>query len=61
VYILNEIIKYDPSRTVAYLNLADAYHQIDEQNLSKQSYKQYITLMKKQKKDKISKRVYKND
>jgi hypothetical protein len=60
IYLLKKIIKFDPNRAVAYLNLADVYHQIDEENLSKQSYKQYINLMKKQNREKkIPKRVIK--
>jgi hypothetical protein len=60
IYLLNEIIKFDPTRAVAYLNLADAYAKQDEQDLSYKTYQKYVNLMKKQNKERqISKREYK--
>jgi hypothetical protein len=60
IYLLKEVIKFDPNRTVTYLNLADAYKEIEEENLSKQMYQRYIRLMKQQKREnKIPKRVKK--
>lgn len=58
--LINEILKINPSRVVAWLNLADTYWQLDEKNKAKKSYQKYIELMKSQNKDlsKIPQRVY---
>nr|WP_315028945.1 hypothetical protein [uncultured Chryseobacterium sp.] len=51
IYILNEIIKKCPNRTVAYLNLADSYWNTGEKEKAKVNYQNYFSLMKSQKKD----------
>ena len=58
--ILQKIILKYPERIVAYLNLADSYWAIGNQELAKENYIKYISLMKSQKKDinKIPKQVW---
>lgn len=58
--ILQKILVKFPNRVVAYLNLADSYWAIDNQELAKENYKKYVELMKFQKKDlsKIPKYVW---
>jgi len=51
IFILKSIIKKEPNRVVAYLNLADSYWAIGNQELAKENYKKYIELMKSQNKD----------
>lgn len=60
IYLLKEILKKDPNRVVAWLNLADAQWGNGEKKDAKSSYQKYISLMKFQKKDlkKIPQRVY---
>lgn len=60
IYLLNEILQKFPTRTVAYLNLADSYWSIGNQPLAKENYKKYIELMKSDDKDlkKISNYVW---
>ena len=60
IYLLKEILKKDPNRVVAWLNLADAQWGNGEKKDAKSSYQKYISLMKYQKKDlkKIPQRVY---
>lgn len=60
IFLLKEIIKKEPNRTVAYLNLGDAQWGFDENEKAKKSYMKYISLMKSQGKDlsKIPTRVY---
>ncbi|BDM65252.1 hypothetical protein NFHSH190041_27040 [Shewanella sp. NFH-SH190041] len=58
IYILEHVIKKSPNRSVAYLNIADAF--LSEKNYSKatEMYKKYISILKaKGKEDKIPKRV----
>ncbi|MCW3807184.1 tetratricopeptide repeat protein [Plebeiibacterium marinum] len=47
IEILEELLKVRPNRTVAYLNLGDAYWNKGEKEKAKESYKQYILLLKK--------------
>jgi hypothetical protein len=57
-YLLKYIISVIPSRTVAYLNLGDAYSGMQDSSEAKRMYLQYITLMRKDgKESKIPKRV----
>ncbi|PWN68977.1 hypothetical protein C1631_012970 [Chryseobacterium phosphatilyticum] len=49
--LLEQIIKKFPSRTVAYLNLADSYWLIGEKEKAVENYKTYLSLMKSQRKD----------
>lgn len=60
IFILENIVKKEPTRIVAYLNLADAYWGLNNIEKAKESYRKYIELMKSQKKDlsKIPQRVY---
>jgi len=60
IFILKSIIKKESTRTVAYLNLADSYWAIGNEDLAKENYKKYIELMKFQKKNltKIPKQVW---
>jgi len=51
IELLREILHKFPNRTVAYLNLADSYWAIGNQELAKENYKKYIELMKFQKKN----------
>ncbi len=58
IFLLEKIIEKYPNRTVAYLNLADAYIGINDKEKSKENYKKYIELMKQDnKEEKIPKRV----
>lgn len=45
-FLLEEIIKEFPSRTVAYINLGDAYWGLKDHSKAKEAYKKYIELMK---------------
>lgn len=60
INILQKIIQKFPDRVVAYLNLADSYWTIGNQELAKDNYIKYVELMKSQRKDlkKISKKVW---
>ncbi len=59
-YLLNKIIKFAPTRVVAYLNIADCYWETKDKPKAIENYKKYIQLMTEQKKDlkKIPKYVY---
>lgn len=58
IFLLEKIIEKFPNRTVAYLNLADAYDGINDKEKAKVNYEKYIELMKKSGKEaKIPKRV----
>jgi hypothetical protein len=58
IFLLEKIIEKYPNRTVAYLNLADAYDGIDNKEKAKENYEKYINLMKQDNKEaKIPKRV----
>ena len=50
--MLKEILKVRPKRTVAWLNLADAYWDIKEYSLAREAYKNYISMMRAAKKNK---------
>lgn len=57
--ILNSLIKIAPSRTVAYINLGDAYWGLKESDKAKTAYQKYIELMKASgKESKIPQRVF---
>ena len=60
IYLYKQILQKYPNRTVAYLNLADSYWAIGNQDLAKEHYKKYVEQMKSQNKDlkKISKEVW---
>ena len=58
-YLLNEIsVKY-PKRVVTYLNLGDAYWELENERAAKQNYNEYVSQMKaKGKESKIPQRVF---
>ena len=57
IFLLENIIEKFPNRTVAYLNLADAYDGKNETEKAKINYEKYISLMKKSgKENKIPKK-----
>lgn len=59
LYILSNVIKKFPKRTVAYLNIGDSFYNLGNEYQARKNYKKYISLMKLQKKDlKIPKYVY---
>ncbi|MGU3373772.1 tetratricopeptide repeat protein [Chryseobacterium sp. M5A1_1a] len=60
IELLNQITTKFSGRTVAYLNLADSYWNIGEKDKAINCYKEYLSLMKTQKKDlrKIPEYVY---
>jgi len=45
VELLSAVIARNPTRTVAYLNLADSYWGLKNKALAAQAYKQYASLM----------------
>lgn len=58
IFLLEKIIEKFPNRTVAYLNLGDAYNGLNNKEKAKSNYEKYIELMKKSGKEaKIPKRV----
>ena len=58
IFLLEKILEKFPNRTVAYLNLADAYNGKNENQKTKQNYEKYINLMKQDgKESKIPQRV----
>ncbi len=59
VFLLERILKKFPNRTVAYINLGDAYWGLGKQKQAKEAYEKYIELMKTNgKESKIPQRVY---
>ncbi|MFV0346583.1 MAG: tetratricopeptide repeat protein [Bacteroidales bacterium] len=60
IIILEQIIANFPDRVVAYINLGDAYWELENYEAAKSNYEQYIELMKSQGKDlnRIPQRVY---
>lgn len=60
ILLLEKIIAQYPSRTVAYINLGDAYWGLNQHDKAKKSYNAYIIQMKeKNKESKIPQRVFK--
>lgn len=58
IYVLDRIIEFFPSRTVAYINIGDALWEMDNIDKAKDAYRIYIRLMKKNgKENKIPKQV----
>ena len=47
VYLLEKIIEKFPNRTVAYLNLGDAYYGLGDKEKAIKAYQAYIDQMKK--------------
>lgn len=61
IVILNRVIKIDPKRTVAYLNLGDAYLALHNHEISTKYYSIYYNQMKSKKMlNKVPIRVVKN-
>jgi hypothetical protein len=59
VELLEKVVNADPNRTVAYINLGDAYFGLKDSAKAKKAYLKYIDLMKKDGKSaKIPKRVF---
>ncbi len=59
LYILQKIIEEFPNRTVAYINLGDAYWGLDNKDKAKEAYEKYILLMKSNgKQSKIPQQIY---
>ncbi|MCF6349697.1 MAG: tetratricopeptide repeat protein [Flavobacteriaceae bacterium] len=59
IFLLEEIIKNFPNRTVAYINLGDAYWGLENKEKAKKAYTTYITQMKVLGKEhKIPKQVF---
>lgn len=52
IYVLEKVIKAFPERTVAYLNLGDAYFKFEKLAKARAAYAQYIERMKRQGKEK---------
>ncbi len=58
IFILHFILSYKSNRTVAYINLGDAYWGLEDKENAKHAYQKYIELMKASgKKSKILQRV----
>ncbi len=59
IFLLEKIINQFPNRTVAYINLGDAYWGVGEEQKAKETYNKYIVLMKSSgKEQKIPKLVW---
>lgn len=59
ITVLEEVIKAYPDRTVAYINLGDAYFGLQNKVKAKEAYFKYIDLMKNEgKESRIPKRVF---
>ncbi len=59
IEVLEQLIKIAPKRIVAYLNLADAYWEIEDKDKAIENYNKYVELMKEKGwENKIPKRVY---
>lgn len=50
--VLNAVLFHAPERTVAYINLGDAYWGLKDKKNAKEAYKKYIELMKENGKEK---------
>jgi tetratricopeptide (TPR) repeat protein len=58
VFILEKVLNQYPTRTVAYINLGDAYWGLDQKDKAKVAYEKYVMLMKENgKESKIPKKV----
>ncbi|WP_378184182.1 hypothetical protein [Aquimarina sp. SS2-1] len=58
VFLLEKIVEEVPDRTVAYINLGDAYWGLQEKEKTQKAYNIYVEQMKtKGKETKIPKRV----
>ncbi len=61
VMILEKIISKFPDRTVAYINLGDAYNGLKNTEKAKEAYSKYVEMMKaNNKEDKIPQRIWDN-
>lgn len=58
IYLLQKVLKKFPNRTVAYINLGDAYWGLKQTENARKAYQKYVELMKSSAKEaKIPKRV----
>ncbi len=58
-FVLNNLLQHFPNRTVAYINLGDAYWGLEEMHNAKAAYQKYIELMKANgKESKIPQRIF---
>lgn len=58
-YVLNEVVAAFPNRTVAYINLGDAYWGLEKHTEAREAYQNYIRLMRENKREqRIPKRVF---
>jgi len=46
IYVLNEVVSAFPNRTVAYINLGDAYWGLEKYSEAREAYQTYIRLMR---------------
>lgn len=59
IYILRHVLQAIPGRTPAYLNIADAYYDLDFTEQARQAYSDYVERMNAQgKRDRIPSRVW---
>src|SRR5690554_138880 len=59
IYVLNEVVAAFPNRTVAYINLGDAYWGLEEHTEARQAYQTYIRLMRENNREqRIPQRVF---
>lgn len=59
IYLLEEIVKHFPARTVAYINLGDAYWGLEKYSEAREAYQNYIRLMRESNREqRIPQRVF---
>lgn len=59
IYILNEVVSAFPNRTVAYINLGDAYWGLEQHTEAREAYQTYIRLMRENNREqRIPQRVF---
>ncbi|MFY0666387.1 MAG: tetratricopeptide repeat protein [Natronospirillum sp.] len=59
IYVLNEVLQHFPNRTVAYINLGDAYWGLEKHTEARQAYQTYIRLMRESNREqRIPQRVF---
>ncbi len=60
IFLLEKIVELFPKRTVAHINIGDAYWDVGEKQKAKESYKKYLSQMKSSgKEDKIPTQILK--
>jgi len=59
IYVLNEVVSAFPNRTVAYINLGDAYWELEKHTEAREAYQTYIHLMRENNREqRIPQRVF---